>query len=166
VSGYLLDTNVPSEFSRDRPAPRVVEWLKAQPVTTLFLSAVTIGEIRKGLIVLPLGRRRSELEMWFHTDLLTWFHNRVLPVTSAVADRWGVLDGQCQLRGTPLNTADGMIAATAIEHGLTVVTRNVKDFSGLGVDFSILGNVSLGRPSVFVFNISFNCLAFPPPFCG
>jgi predicted nucleic acid-binding protein len=134
VSGYLLDTNVPSEFSRDRPAPRVVEWLKAQPVTTLFLSAVTIGEIRKGLIVLPLGRRRSELEMWFHTDLLTWFHNRVLPVTSAVADRWGVLDGQCQLRGTPLNTADGMIAATAIEHGLTVVTRNVKDFSGLGVD--------------------------------
>jgi len=103
-------------------------------VTTLFLSAVTIGEIRKGLIVLPLGRRRSELEMWFHTDLLTWFHNRVLPVTSAVADRWGVLDGQCQLRGTPLNTADGMIAATAIEHGLTVVTRNVKDFSGLGVD--------------------------------
>ncbi len=134
MSGYLLDTNVPSEFSRDRPAPRVVEWLKAQPVTTLFLSAVTIGEIRKGLIVLPLGRRRSELEMWFHTDLLTWFHNRVLPVTSAVADRWGVLDGQCQLRGTPLNTADGMIAATAIEHGLTVVTRNVKDFSGLGVD--------------------------------
>jgi len=97
-----------------------VEWLKAQPVTTLFLSAVTIGEIRKGLIVLPLGRRRSELEMWFHTDLLTWFHNRVLPVTSAVADRWGVLDGQCQLRGTPLNTADGMIAATAIEQGLTV----------------------------------------------
>jgi len=134
VSGYLLDTNVPSEFSRDRPAPRVVEWLKAQPVTTLFLSAVTIGEIRKGLIVLPLGRRRSELKMWFHTDLLTWFHNRVLPVTSAVADRWGVLDGQCQLRGTPLNTADGMIAATAIEHGLTVVTRNLKDFSGLGVD--------------------------------
>jgi len=134
VSGYLLDTNVPSEFSRDRPAPRVVERLKAQPVTTLFLSAVTIGEIRKGLIVLPPGRRRSELEMWFHTDLLTWFHNRVLPVTSAVADRWGVLDGQCQLRGTPLNTVDGMIAATAIEHGLTVVTRNVKDFSGLGVD--------------------------------
>jgi len=134
VSGYLLDTNVPSEFSRDRPEPRVVQWLKAQPVTTLFLSAVTIGEIRKGLVVLPQSRRRSDLETWFHTDLLVWFRNRILPVTHAVADKWGVLDGQCQLRGTPLNTADGMIAATAIEHGLTLVTRNVKDFAGLSVD--------------------------------
>jgi predicted nucleic acid-binding protein len=111
-----------------------VAWLKAQPVTALFLTAVTIGEIRKGLVVLPAGRRRSELEMWFHSDLLTWFRNRILPVTHAVADRCGVLDGQCQLKGTPLNTADGMIAATAIEHDLTVVTRNVKDFAGLGVD--------------------------------
>jgi predicted nucleic acid-binding protein len=134
VNGYLLDTNVPSEFSRDRPDPRVVQWLRAQPVTTLFLSAVTIGEIRKGLIVLPAGRRRSELERWFHTDLLTWFRGRILPVTHAVADRWGALDGQCQLRGTPLNTADGMIAATALEQDLTLVTRNVKDFAGLGVN--------------------------------
>ena len=134
MSGYLLDTNVPSEFSRDRPDPRVVQWLKAQPVTMLFLSAVTIGEIRKGLVLLPQGRRRDELETWFHTDLLIWFRNRILPVTPAIADRWGVLDGQCQLKGTPLNTADGMIAATAIEHDLTLVTRNVKDFAGLGVE--------------------------------
>ena len=134
MNGYLLDTNVPSEFSRDRPEPRVVDWLKSQPVTSLFLSAVTIGEIRKGLIVLPPGRRRSELEKWFHSDLLIWFRDRILPVTYAVADRWGVLEGQCQLKGTPLNTADGMIAATAIEHGLKVVTRNVKDFANLGVD--------------------------------
>lgn len=134
MNGYILDTNVPSEFSRERPEPRVVQWLKAQPVATLFLSAVTIGEIRKGLVVLPQSRRRSDLETWFHTDLLVWFRNRILPVTHEVADRWGVMDGQCQLRGTPLNTADGMIAATAIEHSLTLVTRNVKDFAGLGVD--------------------------------
>jgi toxin FitB len=133
VNGYLLDTNVPSEFSRDRPEPRVVEWLKAQPATALFLSAVTIGEIRKGLVVLPQGRRRTELEAWFHTDLMSWFGDRVLPVTHSIADRWGVLDGQCQLRGTPLNIADGLIAATALEHDLTVVTRNVKDFTGLCV---------------------------------
>jgi len=133
VNGYLLDTNVPSEFSRDRPEPRVVQWLKAQSAPTLFLSAVTIGEIRKGLIVLPQGRRRTELEAWFHTELLNWFSNRILPVTHLIADRRGVLDGQCQLKGTPLNTADGMIAATALEHNLTVVTRNVKDFAGLGV---------------------------------
>jgi predicted nucleic acid-binding protein len=99
----------------------------------LFLSAVMIGEIRKGLIVMPQGRRRAELEPWFHTDLLVWFRNRILPVTHSIADCWGALDGRCQLGGTPLNTADGMIAATALEHDLTVVTRNVKDFAGLGV---------------------------------
>jgi len=134
VNGYSLDTNIPSEFSRDRPEPCVVQWLKTQPVTMLFLSAVTIGEIRRGLIMLPQGLRRTELETWFQTGLLIWFRNRILPVTHAIADRWGVLDGQCQLKGTPLNTADGMIAATAIEHELTVVTRNVKDFTGLGVE--------------------------------
>jgi tRNA(fMet)-specific endonuclease VapC len=133
VNGYLLDTNVPSEFSRDRPEPRIVEWLKAQPATMLYLSAVTMGEIRKGLVVLPQGRRRTELEAWFHTDLLIWFRNRILPVTHSIADRWGVLEGQCQLEGTPLNTADGMIAATALEHDFTLATRNVKDFAGLGV---------------------------------
>ncbi len=133
MNGYLLDTNVPSEFSRDRPEPRVAAWLKAQPPTTLYLSAVTIGEIRKGLVVLPQGRRRIVLEAWFQTDLLVWFRNRILPVTDSIADRWGVLEGQCQLKGTPLNTADGMIAATALEHDLTLVTRNVKDFAGVGV---------------------------------
>jgi tRNA(fMet)-specific endonuclease VapC len=133
VNGYLLDTNIPSEFSRDRPEPRVVQWLKSQPIATLFLSAVTIGEIRKGLVVMPQGRRRNELEAWFHTDLLNWFHDRILPVTHSIADRWGALDGHRQLMGTPLNTADGLIAATALEHDLTVVTRNVKDFAGLAV---------------------------------
>jgi toxin FitB len=61
------------------------------------------------------------------------FDERILPVTYAIADRWGSLDGGCQLRGAPLNTADGLIAATALEHDLTLVTRNVKDFAGLGV---------------------------------
>lgn len=132
MTGYLLDTNVPSEFSRDRPEPSVVQWLKSQPVSTLFISVVTIGEIRKGLVVMPAGRKRTELETWFHTELLAWFHNRILPVTHAIADRWGLLDGQCQLKGTPLNIADGLIAATALEHGLTIVTRNEKDFAGIG----------------------------------
>jgi toxin FitB len=134
VSGYLLDTNIPSEFSRDRPEPRVVQWLKAQPVTTLFLSALTIGEIRKGLVILPQGRKRTELETWFHTDLMIWFRDRILPLTHSIADRWGVLEGQCQLNGTPLNTADCKIAATAFEDELTLVARNVKDFAGLGAE--------------------------------
>jgi predicted nucleic acid-binding protein len=87
VRGFLLDTNIPSEFSRDRPDARVVRWLNAQSASTLFLSVVTIGEIRRGLVVLPPGRRRSELEVWFETELLAWFRGRILPVTHSIADR-------------------------------------------------------------------------------
>jgi predicted nucleic acid-binding protein len=83
--------------------------------------------------MLPLSQRRSNLERWFENDLLPLFQQRILPVTHSIADRWGVLDGRCQLNGTPLGTADAMIAATALEHDLTLVTRNVKDFTGLGV---------------------------------
>lgn len=133
MNGYLLDTNIPSEFSRDRPEPRVVQWLKSQAPLRLFLSVVTIGEIRNGLAVLPHSRRRADLETWFQTNLLIWFRNRILPVTHSIADRWGMLDGQCQLGGSPLNTADGMIAATALAHDLITVTRNVKDFARLAV---------------------------------
>jgi len=82
---------------------------------------------------MPQGRRRTELETWLQRDLLVWFQNRILPVTIDIADRWGQLDGQSQMQGIPLNTADGLIAATALEHGLTLVTRNVRHFAGVGV---------------------------------
>ena len=133
MSGFLLDTNIPSEVIRTRPAPRVAEWVRKQDNATLFLSAVSIGELRRGFTPLPPGERRARLEEWFETDVVLWFADRVLPVTREIADRWGVLDGTCQLRGKPANTADGMTAATALEHGLTVVTRNVRDFAELGV---------------------------------
>jgi len=107
---------------------------KNQQKTALFLSAVTIGELRKGLVILPRSRRRTDLETWLNTDVLIWFQGRILPVTHSIADRWGVLDGQCQLKGTPLGTADGLIAATALEHELILVTRNISDFAGLGVE--------------------------------
>jgi tRNA(fMet)-specific endonuclease VapC len=105
----------------------------AQDNASLYLSAVTVGELRRGFTILPLGKRRTQLELWFEQYLLPLFADRILPVTKSVANRWGVLGGECQLRGTPLNTADGMIAAMALEHDLTVVTRNAKDFAGLGV---------------------------------
>jgi toxin FitB len=133
VNGFLLDTNVPSELIRARPDPRVGNWIYARNEHSLYLSVVTIGELRRGLVLLPPGERRGSLERWFENDLLPRFQGRILSVTHSIADRWGVLDGQCQLSGTPLGTADGMIAATAIEHDLTLVTRNVKDFTGLGV---------------------------------
>ena len=83
--------------------------------------------------MLPQSKRRMQLEQWFELYLLPLFGDRILPVTQNIGNQWGVIGGECQLRGTPLNTADGMIAATALEHGLTVVTRNVKHFAGLGV---------------------------------
>jgi predicted nucleic acid-binding protein len=82
---------------------------------------------------MPQGKRRTQLELWFEQYLLPLFGERILPVTKSIGDRWGALGGECQLRGTPLNTADGLIAATALEHERIVVTRNVKDFVGLGV---------------------------------
>jgi len=94
---------------------------------------VTIGELRRGTTLLSQGSRRAHLERFIEVTVPLWFAGRILPVTQAIAERWGVLDAQRQATGRPLGVADGMIAATAIEHDLTLVTRNTKDYSGLGV---------------------------------
>ena len=133
MSDYILDTNIPSELTRNRPEPRVADWLELAGDSELFLSAITIGELHKGFVLQPDSKRRLFLENWFQTELLPWFEGRILPVTMEIAERWRRLDGSCRLKGTTLNTADGLIAATALEYGFTVVTRNVKDFARLGV---------------------------------
>jgi toxin FitB len=99
----------------------------------MHLSIVTVGELRKGLSLLPQGKRRRQLEEWLEHFLLPFFANRVLPATEPIGSRWGMLSAERQLRGTPLNMADGLIAATALEHDLTLVTRNVRDFANLGL---------------------------------
>jgi len=133
VNGYLLDTNIPSELVRKQPSSRLLEWLDVQEDGSLFLSVVTLGEIRKGLTIIPPGKRRTFLEGWYIDELLPWFEGRILPVSVRVTERWGELEGLRQLQGNPLNTADGMIAATALESGLTLATRNIKDFVGLSI---------------------------------
>jgi predicted nucleic acid-binding protein len=134
MSGFLLDTNIPSEMLRPRPDANVAAWVKRQSNETLFVSVVTMGELRRGATLLgERSPRRLELERMIHEKVPSWFQNRILPVTQTIAERWGTLDGERQLAGRPLNMADGMIAATALEHNLTVVTRNVKDFEQLGV---------------------------------
>jgi len=134
VSGFLLDTNIPSEIGKPVPQPSVLRWLGTVEETQTFLSVVSLGEMRKGCELLePGSKRRLQLERWLENDVHKWLAGRILPVTEAIADRWGKLEAQRQRLGLPLNTADGQIAATAIEHGLTLVTRNLKDFSGLGV---------------------------------
>jgi toxin FitB len=133
MTGFLVDTNVPSELVRSQPEPSVERWIAAQNLDSLFISAVSFGELRKGITLLSPGKRRIELESWIEGDLSILFSGRILSVTRAISERWGMLDAGRQLAGRPLNTADGMIAATALEHDLTVVTRNVNDFEQLGV---------------------------------
>jgi predicted nucleic acid-binding protein len=133
MSGFLLDTNIPSEALRPVPSANVLAWLKSQSKELQFVSVVTIGELRRGITLLPPGPKREKLEQFIQIDIPLWFGTRILSITQSIAERWGVLDAMGQMRGTPINTADGMIAATALEHGLTVVTRNAKDFAPFGV---------------------------------
>jgi predicted nucleic acid-binding protein len=95
---------------------------------------VSFGEFRKGITMQAPGKRRDELETWLETDILTMFSGRILPITRSIAERWGVLEGQREQMGRPLHVPDGQIAATALEHGLTLVTRNTKDFDALGIN--------------------------------
>jgi predicted nucleic acid-binding protein len=133
MSGFLLDTNIVSEMTRPEPDSRVVQWLDAVDESLLYLSVLTLGEIRKGLALLTSGRRRSVLEAWLDTELAVRFAGRVLTIDAAVADRWGRLAGEAQAGGTPLPVIDGLLAATALQYNLTVVSRNVRDFAAQGL---------------------------------
>jgi len=120
-------------MTRPYPRPSVSGWLDDADDDELYFSVVSLGEILKGVTVLEPSKRRSQLQLWLDETLRPWFDGRILPVTQPIAERWGALAGQSQMKGTPLGVVDGLIAATALEHDLTVVTRNVKDFAGLGV---------------------------------
>jgi len=129
MSGFLLDTSCISELVRPRPDQRVMKWIDATNESSLYLSVLTLGEIRKGLATLPQGTRRTRLETWLEVDLKGRFHGRILPVDSGVADRWGLLTAEAKRKGNPLPVIDGLLAATATHHNLTVVSRNVGDFA-------------------------------------
>jgi toxin FitB len=133
MTGFLLDTNVPSELTRPQSDPRIEKWLDNADDEQLYLSVVSLGEMLKGVTILPPSKRRHELEQWIDDVLRPWFDGRILPVTERIAERWGVLAGECQTKGRGLAVADGLIAATALEHDLIVDTRNVRDFDGLGI---------------------------------
>lgn len=134
MSGFLLDTNVLSEFSRrDGPDTAVKAWLTAADDSSLHASVLTLAEIRRGIELLSAGKRRFYLEQWFTHELRPSFADRVLPVTEAIANRWATLSAGLQNRGIRLATVDGLIAATALEHNLIMATRNIKDFVPTGV---------------------------------
>jgi toxin FitB len=133
VPSYLLDTCFVSEFSRKRPSPRVSRWEEENRQADFFLSALTIGEIWKGIELLAEGERQQRLRIWLDEDILAIYRENVLFVDERVARAWGVLAGELQRRGRVLPAVDGLIAATALVHGLTLVTRNEDDFHGTGV---------------------------------
>ena len=128
MSGFLVDTNVLSEAVRTKPEPQVLDWIGAADETLLYLSVLTLGEVRKGLALLPQGKRRTRIETWIEVDVQSRFAGRILPISSAVADRWALLAAEAKKKGRALATIDGLLAATALEHNLTIVTRNVRDF--------------------------------------
>ncbi len=128
---YLLDTNVLSELRRKSPNAGVVEWFTQRPASTLYLSVLTLGELRKGIEGLADTKRRMALTDWLETDLPGFFAGRILSIDTQVADRWGRLVAAA---GRPLPAIDSLLGATAAQHGLSLVTRNERDFAGLGLD--------------------------------
>lgn len=127
---YLLDTNVLSEWRKPIPDPGVAEWLATTPMDELFVSVITIGEIRRGIAKLQLRndhRQAAVYESWL-ADTKGLFADRLVPVSVEAAEEWGHIDAD-----RPVPMADGLIAAIAKVRGWTVVTRNVKDFDATGV---------------------------------
>lgn len=128
---YLIDTNVLSELRRKSPNPAVVKWFEQRPPSTLYLSVLTLGEIRKGIESISDTSRKQALTDWLQTELPAFFTGRILDIDAATADHWGRLVAKA---GRPLPAIDSLLAATASRHGMTLVTRNVKDVAGMAVD--------------------------------
>lgn len=125
---YLLDTCVLSELVKPFPDERVVDWLKNTPENRLFLSVITIGEIRKGISKLEESKKKTLLSNWLNT-LLEDYQNRIYVFDLKVAENWGTLQGMAEKTGNPMSSFDSLIAAIAYTHHLVLVTRNEKDFA-------------------------------------
>ncbi len=133
MKGFLLDTNCISEDIKPKPNARVAAWLRDTDFSLFYLSVLTLGEIRKGIEGLPDGRRKTHLQIWLETGLRSQFGSRLLPIDGAVAERWGLLEANARSHRRNLPIIDGLLAATALEHNLTVATRNTKDFEAANV---------------------------------
>ena len=133
MSGFLLDTNCISELVRSKPEPRVLEWMEAADESLLYLSVLTLGEIRKGVAGLAQGKRQTQLETWLELDLQVRFSGRILTIDASIADRWGLMAAEAKRKGLALSAIDGLLAATALQHNLTIVSRNIRDFASTRV---------------------------------
>lgn len=130
---YLLDTCVISELIKKNPDKNVVKWIYSIPESDLYISAITIGEIIKGIEKLTESRRKEDLIEWVTNDLKKRFSNRIIHFDLGSATVWGRVQAKSEQEGKTLPAIDGMIASIGIAHGLTVVTRNISDMAASGV---------------------------------
>lgn len=133
MKGYLLDTNVLCEGSKKRPEPAVTNWLEQTPAEAQYVSVLTLGEVQRGVSKSQNAMQKRRLAIWLTEGLLSEFDGRILPVDWPVAEAWALLTSKCEAKGRPLPAIDALLAATALVHDLTVVTRNARDFAGTGV---------------------------------
>lgn len=132
---YLVDTCVVSELTKKRPSARVVQWLKRQDEFSLFFSVITFGELHKGICRLPDSRKQRHLQDWVENDLAQRFTGRILNIDREVALKWGEISAEAEKIGRKIPVVDGLLAATALVSGLTLVTRNTQDVEAAGVPF-------------------------------
>ena len=134
IERYLLDTCVISEYIRKQPEMEVIRWLDRQPEENLFISVITIGEIRKGIVKIESSQpeKYQKLDEWLY-KLIQRFEPRIITLDRKILLRWGNLSGKSERLGRKLPVIDSLIAATAINHQLTLVTRNESDFSSIDV---------------------------------
>jgi predicted nucleic acid-binding protein len=131
---YLLDTCAISEFTKRQPEPKMVQWLASADELSLYLSVITVGEIRKGIARLPDSQRKQALTHWLEVDLVQRFSERLLPLDANTLFVWGNLTARLEQDGLVMPAVDALIAATALQHDLTLVTRNQSDFEHSGVE--------------------------------
>ena len=129
MTGWLLDTNILSELRRPKPEPQVVAFISAQPLDSLYVSTVTFAEIRFGIELVVDVHKRAALSDWLHLQLRPMFENRVLPVSEDIMFKWRLLVEEGRKVGHTFPQPDLIIAATALHHGLTIVSRDVGGYT-------------------------------------
>ena len=132
---FLLDTNVVSEWTKPRPDPGVASWLADMDEDRIFVSVVTLAELRHGIERLSPGARRDRLDAWLTEEMPLRFEDRLLDVDAETANMWGRVMARGQAAGRPPGAMDAFIAAVVLRHDMTLVTRNVSDFEALGIRY-------------------------------
>ena len=130
---YILDTNVVSELVAQEPNHHVIQWIDSIDPESIFLSVISIGEIKKGIEKLPDSKRKERFLSWLEQDLLVRFRDHIIPLDSSALLTWGQLAADLEKKGKPMPAIDSLLAATALETGYTLATRNTVDFESAGI---------------------------------